>query len=150
MAHDHWDVIRLWHIMWSDLMWLWVPSSNNKCLTQVILLIPWLYTYESLLFPLSLFLLIPIHCCTIVVHCCYLLVLAVKCGYSYISTAHSIPHIVIQVGTCTPSMHEAHFQFTLYINYPACVYFSPLWILTRLIPLSLHPSLQPCPLCRLA
>ena len=64
------------HIMWSDLMWLWVPSSNNKCLTQVILLIPWLYTCESLLFPLSLFFLIPIHCLILlytIVHCWYLL-----------------------------------------------------------------------------
>ena len=51
-------------------------------------------------------------------------------------TAYSIPCIVIQVGTHAPSVHEVHFQFPSYINYPACIYFSSLWILTRLIPLS--------------
>ena len=58
-------------------------------------------------------------------------------------TTHSIPHIVIQVGTHTLSIHKVHFQFTSYINYPACIYFSSLWILTRLIPLS--PFSLSCP-----
>ena len=58
---------------------------------------------------------------------------------------HSILCIVIQVGIHAPSMHEVHFQFTLYIYYPACTYYSSLWILTRLIPLSPPPLLHPFP-----
>ena len=60
----------------------------------------------------------------------------------------SILHIVIQVGTCALSVHEVHFQFTLY-NYPACTYYYSLWILTRLIPSSLFPLLCLFSLCRL-
>ena len=43
----------------------WVRIGESLTLIQVILLIPWSYTCESLLFPLSLLFLIPIHCCTL-------------------------------------------------------------------------------------
>ena len=90
LSLDHENV--LWFIRSCDhnVMWLQIPlSKNNFVKLRSVLLdhLP-LIIYSSMSLDSVHFLVwlgYIFNCCTIVVHCCYLLVSAMKCGYSYIA-----------------------------------------------------------------